>query len=171
MNGIRPRASDPPGRLVTRTACIRAREALRSAPSYSITRRGPESERIRAFCFSAGRQAGLRVPPERTDAHWRIGLLFNKLPRTRTARLGAVRIRTKRIWLSWQSATTPWSRPRVRFPVSAPHLIAGVLRHNGRACIPEKRGDGRNVRCRDAGMRAARTLPAGHRARVGAQPQ
>ena len=137
---MRSRASDPSGRLATRTTCIRAREAHRSAPSYSITRRGPDSERIRAFLFSRRSASRLRVPPERTDARWRIGLLFNKLPRTRPARLGAVRVRTKRIWLSGQSATTPWSSARVRFPVSAPHLIAGVLRHNGRACIPRSAG-------------------------------
>lgn len=34
----------------------------------------------------------------------------------------------------------PRSRPRVRSPVSAPNLMAGVLRHHGHACAPQSAG-------------------------------
>ena len=40
----------------------------------------------------------------------------------------------------WESATMPRSRPRVRSPVSAPNLMAGVLRHHGHACAPQSAG-------------------------------
>src|SRR5688572_23096415 len=84
MNGIRSRASNRPGRLVTRIGCIRAREALKARTLLlDHTSRPGFRKDPGLFAFSAGRRTGLRVPSGRTDARWRIGLLFNKLPRTR----------------------------------------------------------------------------------------
>lgn len=175
MNGIPSRASAPSGRLVTRIGCIRAREAHKARTLHSITRRGPDSERIRAFLFFP-ELVGNRFTSRPTGMHrLRVGTggsLFNKLPRTRLHNWvqGAFATQAdiaQQAERGQAMAEAPGSMPGIR----SRHLIAGVFRHNGRACVPRRAGA--------AGMCGAGTLAlaqrehitAGHRARAGAQPQ
>jgi hypothetical protein len=137
---------------------------IRRAPFHSITRRGPDSERIRAFLFSPSRLAA-DSPSRPTGMHrLRVGAggsLFNKLPRTRLHN-----------WVQCEFAPSGYSsagraRPRhgrgpgfdARYPLQASHC----------GCVPAQRSgmrsstcrDGRNVRRRDACARAARAHHSG----------
>lgn len=165
MSGIPPRASDRSGRLVTRIGCIRAREAHKARTLHSITRRGPDSERIRAFLFLPNRLAA-GSPSRPTGMHrLRVGAggsLFNKLPRTRLHNWVRCVLATQ--------ADIAQQGERGHAMAEAPGSMPGIRSKTSHCgCVPAQRpgmrpstcGDGRNVRRRDACARAARAHHSG----------
>jgi hypothetical protein len=150
----------------TRIGCIRAREAHKARTLHSITRRGPDSERIRAFLLSrAGRQpAHLASHAGRTA--FELALADCSLTSCRghacTTGCGA---RSHQADIAQQAerghamAEAPGSMPGIR----SRHLIAGVFRHNGRACVPRRAGT--------AGMCGAGTPALAQREHISGAPR
>jgi hypothetical protein len=109
---------------------------------------------------TADRPAAGRLPSHRDAPRCQHrGLALSQLAARTPAPLDAARTRTSADMAQRQSATTPWSRYRVRLPASAaPRFIAGVLRHHGRTCVPIDEG---RPGCAPPGCRCRAARPPG----------
>ena len=99
-------------------------------------------------------------------------MLFNKLPRTRLHNWVQCAFATQadiaqQADRAHAMAEAPGSMPGIR----SRHLIAGVFRHNGRACVPRRAGTAGMCGAGTPALAQREHITAGHRARAGAQPQ